>query len=507
VLALIVKVAVAVQGGTATFTISASTGYLGDTTGAAGPPILYQWQSAPAGSGTFTNIPNATEASYTTPPLAQSQNGAQFRVSMTTAGLALTSSIATVTMVSDTAPPQPVQIISVNNALTVVTVAFSKPLDNVSAQRAQNYVFSPGNIAVTSASLDASGTNVILTAASALPQNTLITLAITGVKDLAGVSVPTNTTITFSCALSGPAALAPTILSDGPLAYWRLSEAGGGTAIDSVGGHNGTYASAAIPGVPGPRPPAFLGLEGTNIAAQFQAGIDQSWVTVPALNLNTNTVTFVAWVYPIGNQQGYAGLLMTRTGSTQGGWGYTTSDQIGYTWNGNSSATYNFQSGLVPPQNQWSFIALVIDPTKAVLYLYNTNGLLSATNAIAHQNEVWNGTAQIGNDAAGGGGSRTFNGVMDEVAVFNKAVSPARIAAYYQAGLTGGVIVTNGAVSPALLEFTSINVVSGQAVLQWIGNGMLEEATNVTGPWTPSSSQNNPQIRPASGTRFYRLHQ
>ncbi|HEX4645892.1 MAG TPA: chitobiase/beta-hexosaminidase C-terminal domain-containing protein, partial [Verrucomicrobiae bacterium] len=364
--------AVAVQGGTATFTISASTGYLGDTTGAAGPPILYQWQSAPVGSGTFTNIPNATGASYTTPPLSQSQSGEQFRVSMTTAGLALTSSVATLTMVSDTAPPQPVQIISVNNALTVVTVAFSKPLDSVSAQRAQNYAFSPGNIAVTNASLDTSGTNVLLTAASALSQNTLITLAITGVKDLAGISVPTNTTITFSCALSGPTAFAPTILSDGPLAYWRLSEAGGGTAIDSVGGHNGTYGSAAIPGVPGPRPPAFLGLESTNVAAQFQAGVDQSWVTVPALNLNTNTVTFAAWVYPIGNQQGYAGLLMTRNGSTQGGWGYTTSDQIGYTWNGNSSATYNFQSGLVPPQNEWSFIALVIDPAKAVLYLYNT---------------------------------------------------------------------------------------------------------------------------------------
>jgi hypothetical protein len=232
--------------------------------------------------------------------------------------------------------------------------------------------------------------------------------------------------------------------------------------------------------------------------------VDQSWVTVPALNLNTNTVTFIAWVYPKGNQAAYAGLLMTRDGSTQAGWGYTTSDQIGYTWNGNSFNTTGFQSGLVPPLNQWSFIALVIDPAKAVLYLYNTNGLLSATNAIAHQNEVWDGTARIGNDAASGA-IGTFNGAMDEVAVFTQAISPARIAAYYQAGLSGGVIVTNGAVTPALLEFTSINAVAGQAVLQWVGNGILEEAASVTGPWTVSSSRNNPQIRPVSGTKFYRL--
>ncbi|HEX4645487.1 MAG TPA: LamG-like jellyroll fold domain-containing protein, partial [Verrucomicrobiae bacterium] len=498
--------AAAVEGGTATFSISAITGYLGDTNRATGPPIQYQWQSAPAGSGAFTNIPNATATSYTTPPLTQAQSGEQFRVVLRTAGVALNSGVATVAMVPDTAPPLPVRIISVDNALTVVTVAFSKPLDSASAQAMPNYLFSPGNIPVTKASLDVSGANVILTMGGALPQNTQITLAITGVKDLAGISVPPNTTITFSCALTGPTAFAPAVLSDGPLAYWRLSEAGGGTAIDAEGGHNGAYASAALPGVPGPRPPAFLGFESTNVGVQFQPGVDQSWVTVPALNLNTNTVTFTAWVYPTGNQPGDAGLLMTRNGSTQAGLGYVPSDQIGYTWNSNNPSTYNFQSGLFPPVNEWSFIALVIDPAKAVLYLYNTNGLLSATNAIAHQNEVWDGTAQIGNDAVGGSGSGTFNGVMDEVAVFNQAIPPARIAAYYQSGLSGGVIVTDGAVTPALLKFTSINVVAGQVALQWLGNGMLEEAVNVTGPWTLSSSQDNPQIRPASGTRFYRLH-
>ena len=75
-------------------------------------------------------------------------------------------------------------------------------------------------------------------------------------------------------------------------------------------------------------------------------------------------------------------------------------------------------------------------------------------------------------------------------------------------------VIFSGWVCPAVLLLPQLAVTivfffwpAGQAVLQWIGNGTLEEATNVTGPWTPSSSQNNPQIRSATGTRFYRLHQ
>jgi hypothetical protein len=495
--------AVGVQGNPVTFSVSATSGYLGNAS-AAGPAITYQWQSAPAGSLTFTNISNANATAYTTPPLTLAQNGAQFRAVLTTAGATTNSAVATVTVVPDSHPPVPIQVVSVSANARAVGVAFSESLDPSSAQMATNYVFTPGNLTATSATLDATGTNVLVTVATPLPQSTSLTLAIANVKDAEGNPVPPGTTISFSFVLTGSSGFASAVLADGPLAWWRLNEAAGTTAFDVTGAFNGTYASAAILGVAGPQPPVFGGFESTNTGTQFQYGLANSFATVPALNFTTNAVTFLAWLYPIGNQASYSGLLMTRNG-TQAGLGYTTANQVGYTWNNNS--TWTFQSGLVPPANQWSLVALVIAPAQATLYVINTSGVFSATNAIAHQTETWNGTAQIGNDAAGGSGSRTFNGVMDEVTVFNKSLSLSSLTALYQSATQGSASITNGPVGPVALRFTSINAVAGQVVLQWTGTGTLEEAPSVTGPWITSTNQASPQIIPMAGTKFYRLHQ
>lgn len=86
---------IAPPGSTANFSVTAVSGYLGDTTGSPGPGLSYQWQAAPAGSGAFTNIPNATGSSYTTPPLTTQQNGMRFQVVITTAGSSTTSSAVT----------------------------------------------------------------------------------------------------------------------------------------------------------------------------------------------------------------------------------------------------------------------------------------------------------------------------------------------------------------------------------------------------------------------------
>ena len=47
----------------------------------------------------------------------------------------------------------------------------------------------------------------------------------------------------------------------------------------------------------------------------------------------------------------------------------------------------------------------------------------------------------------------------------------------------------------------------GQVILQWTSPGTLEEATDLSGPWTTSPNQTSPQTVTAVGTRFYRLRQ
>jgi hypothetical protein len=56
-------------------------------------------------------------------------------------------------------------------------------------------------------------------------------------------------------------------------------------------------------------------------------------------------------------------------------------------------------------------------------------------------------------------------------------------------------------------QFTQASINAGQFTLQWTGNGVLLESTNVTGPWTVSANQNNPQTVAISGMKFYRLRQ
>jgi hypothetical protein len=55
------------------------------------------------------------------------------------------------------------------------------------------------------------------------------------------------------------------------------------------------------------------------------------------------------------------------------------------------------------------------------------------------------------------------------------------------------------------LKFKPPTVANGQVTLSWTGTGQLEEAATVTGPWSNSTNQSNPQTVTATGSKFYRL--
>jgi len=285
-----------------------------------------------------------------------------------------------------------------------------------------------------------------------------------------------------------------------PVAYWRLNETGDpstGTeaAHDYVGGLAGTYGTAALNAfnnIPGPTAvDGFGAFEITNTALESRAGTDESWVTVPALNLSTVAVSFTMWIKPNGTQSDYAGLFMTRSGTSAGiGYGGDFSSNRGqliYTWNNDS--TWTFQSGLTIPSDYWSFVAVVIEPTKATLYLYNTNAQISATNAIPHTSEAWAGPTRIGGDP--NNGTRTFNGDVDEVAVFNKALTPAQVSNLYN-GVSAGRLT---------IQRSATNLTLG-----W-SEGVLQEATSLTGPWTPVNGATAPShtVTTSGPMKFYRV--
>ena len=175
-----------------------------------------------------------------------------------------------------------------------------------------------------------------------------------------------------------------------------------------------------------------------------------------------------------------------------GGFGFGTGGQLGYTWNNNNANTYNFASGLIPPVGEWSFAALVVEPARATIYLYSPSvGLLSATNAIAHTPDVFGNNWRIGHDNNDSNANRTFNGLIDEVAVFNYSLTPAQLLSLYAAG----------APVPVSLSITQ----SGSDVTLTWGQGTLLQADEVTGPWTTNTAT-SPYTTPAAGVKkFYRV--
>jgi PKD repeat protein len=132
------------------------------------------------------------------------------------------------------------------------------------------------------------------------------------------------------------------------------------------------------------------------------------------LHLNTNTATFMCWIKPQGIQNDWAGLIFCRGNSTTSGMSIKSNNEIRYHWNDNN---YGFSSGLYAPSNEWSHCALVITPTKTIIYV---NGVPAVHNTI-NDSSAFDADIMIGLDA--NGGSRIFNGLIDEVAIYNKALT------------------------------------------------------------------------------------
>ncbi|MGA3180951.1 MAG: LamG-like jellyroll fold domain-containing protein, partial [Verrucomicrobiota bacterium] len=447
-------------------------------------PLFYQWRTDGGGGGSLTNIPGAAAANLSVATTGWNPGAYLYEVVVSNSVSVSASSVVTLNLAAARAPVL-VSDIAPNPALAYMggIMTFSAAFN--------------GTMPISFQWKAATGG-----AATNIPGATNSWLTLSNLQLAAAGSY----TLQASNSLGGPvssspgrlvvlaqAAFASAVMPDKPVAYWRLNEtnstlAGNLTAVDMTGNFNGVYGAASANGVAGPDGASgFAGFESFNTAAQFTSGVAHSFVTIPDLNLNTNTVTISAWIYPIGTPANAAGLVFCRPGGDASGFNFGTSGQLGYTWNQNNSDSWGWNSGLVPPLQQWSFVALVISPANAIIYLCNTNGIQSATNAVASTAEAFNTSTLIGGDTDdGGNGARTFNGIMDEVAVFNSSLSQEQVLNLYFNAVGGPPQPTIPAASPSTNLFVGASVVLSELVMgvspfqyQWQTNGAaLPGATN-----------------------------
>lgn len=309
----------------------------------AAPSVTYQWQSAPAGSSTFTDIAGATGSSLTVTANLASNDMQQYRVRLNAAeGQTATSDIATLDVLPDATGPTVVAAASPVDR-TKVTVMFNEAM-HADTANAANFSLS-GGATVTGAVL-ANTRTIVLTTGAALTAGTSYTVtANPGAKDLTGNPVSTTAnTATFTPSatptgqrlagrvlyerwegVSGGLAGLQTAIDAGPPTATEVLSAfnhpGFGTALGTYGVRMTTYfvppsdgdykffhSSDDVGGL-------WLSTDSDpankkQIASEPLWGANQQWVTTAnrdAANPQNRSRTWTGTQWPTGNLIGLAG--------------------------------------------------------------------------------------------------------------------------------------------------------------------------------------------------------
>lgn len=252
----------------------------------------------------------------------------------------------------------------------------------------------------------------------------------------------------LTAAHTAPSTYAATVLADAPLLYDRY-QAPPNASIANSGTLGSAYDGLLLPdahaGSPGPRSPAYPGFDAANNAISFDAkgGAAQ----IPALNFNTNTITISGWVNASGAQAAGAGIVVCDGGTTGGGLvidGTFGGLGLGYYWN-NDPSTFgwspNSDAGLpLLPNADWAFVALVVQPTEADIYIASPSAsgpitFQSVTNVFNHVNQAFDAPTLIGTDA--GNPTYSFSGSIDEVGVWNRALASGELYTQYGSAVGG----------------------------------------------------------------------
>ena len=280
--------------------------------------------------------------------------------------------------------------------------------------------------------------------------------------------------------------------SNGPAGYWNLDGGSGATVSDASGnGNNGTFVNS---------PTWTTGISGG--ALQFDG---TGFVSIPSsstLAINGNAISFGAWYYHTASANGF---ILGKTvsdytymmGLNQGAQQFMVYLQVG-----GQLKTLSFPNsvpdGLTKYVNTWVHFFVTYDGTTIRAYV----------NGVEAANQAASGTITSNSDAfaigaRGGDGSwAKFNSKIDEVRVYNRALSAQEVAT-----LAGAAVapppVPPPATPPVISSFTASpnSVVAGSsATLAWtVSNATTLSIDQGVGAVTGLTSKT---VAPAATTTY-----
>jgi hypothetical protein len=259
-------------------------------------------------------------------------------------------------------------------------------------------------------------------------------------------STPVNVTV-----ITAPSAPYPVqVMADHPQGYWRLNEADNGLnngnpgviAHDYWGGNNGAYTNASL-GQTGYNNTT----DPTDTSAIFGPGPDSYAGNIQGVDFGTGygsnaNFSIEAWVSGVGQSISGAGIVTKGYGaggeqfcmdsqSSSTGFRFFVRDALRQTHNCNST---------VLPDGFWHHLVGVCNESSGLLSLY-IDGRLAATAAIASGSGALASTDPMTIGARKSAATSAyyndqFNGQVDEVAVYNYALSAGQVLNHYTAAGT-----------------------------------------------------------------------
>ncbi len=227
-----------------------------------------------------------------------------------------------------------------------------------------------------------------------------------------------------SGSYAAPQSFADAVLADDPIAYWRFGEAPGATvAVDAAVGHDGTYSATGItlgtPGLYGGDTGAlFDGVSG-RVVVPRDAGIEPALITMEAL---------VRWDGPNTFQQ----RILEKSfflGGSQSGYSLTIlpDGKISVELRSGGVATAHTTSTALTA-GQTAYLVGAFDGSAMSIYLDGTLLQSTAAGGTLQHNTLED--LGIGNQAER---DRPFLGLIDEVALYDRALTAGEVGAHYSA--------------------------------------------------------------------------
>jgi hypothetical protein len=257
--------------------------------------------------------------------------------------------------------------------------------------------------------------------------------------DNAVLSSTSTTTVVVNAPLAPPSPSA-SFNTVGLVAAFGFGEGAGAAVTDASGlGNHGTIAGATW---------TTSGRYGS--ALSFDGVSD--WITIndsPSLHLST-AMTLEAWAKP-ESLTGWRTLLFKERPGVGLSWALYASDSTAppatYAATPGNDWSHVTGSSLLP-LNTWAHVVGTYDGTTVKQYV---NGLLVSSTALSGAMPFANGALRIGGNSSG----QFFKGVIDEIRVYNRALTQAEIQQNMQASLLPTVTATSPAAGASSLPVTT----------------------------------------------------